>query len=72
MTGPMGGRLLHTFRRAARRLSAERGSAYLEYCLLTSLVFLAALAAFSPGSFAFRALGADFAFRQLLMRLPIF
>ena len=59
-------------KRAARRVSAERGSAYLEYCLLTALAFLAAMTVFASGSFAFRALGADFAFRQMLIRLPIF
>ena len=59
-------------RRWARRVSAERGSAFLEYCLLTALVFLAVMTVFAPGSFAFRALGADFAFRQMLIRLPIF
>lgn len=44
----------------------------MEYCLLTALVFVAAMTVFSPGSAAFRALGADFDFRQLLIRLPIF
>lgn len=59
-------------KRAVRRVSADRGSAYLEYSLLTALVFLAAMTVFAPGSAAFCALGADFAFRQLLIRLPIF
>ena len=35
-------------KRAARRVSAERGSAYLEYCLLTALAFLAAMTVFAP------------------------
>ncbi len=54
------------------RLMSDRGSTYMEYAMLTAMVFVGAIAAFSPGSFAFRALGADFAFRSLLIRLPIF
>ncbi len=54
------------------RVASDRGSTYMEYAMLTAMVFVGAIAAFSPGSFAFRALGADFAFRSLLIRLPIF
>ncbi len=60
------------FRRLRHRVMSERGSTYMEYAMLTSMVFIGAIAAFSPGSVAFRALGADFAFRSLIIRLPIF
>ncbi|MEG1552504.1 MAG: hypothetical protein RR133_03190 [Kiritimatiellia bacterium] len=44
----------------------------MEYCLLTSVVFLTAAAVFAPGSWVYRALGADFELREVLLRLPIF
>ncbi len=66
------GRMKAFLRKLHRRAVSDRGSVFLEYCLLSSAVFLVAVVSFSPGSNAFRAIGADFAFRSLLMRLPIF
>ena len=58
--------------RAWRRLDSDRGSVFLEYALLSSLVFVVAIEAFAPGSAINTALGADFHFRELLIKLPIF
>lgn len=58
--------------RTWRNLISARGSVYMEYCLLTSVVFLTAAAVFAPGSWVYRALGADFELREVLLRLPIF
>ena len=55
-----------------RRVSSERGSAYLEYALVQLLVVVAAVAAFSPGSAINEAVGGDFTVREILIKLPIF
>lgn len=54
-----------------RRLGSERGSAYLEYALVQLLVVFVALAAFTPGSVINEAVGSDFTFREVIMKLPI-
>lgn len=59
------------FSRLWRRLESERGSAYLEYALLQLLVVFVVLAAFTPGSVINEAVGSDFAFREVVMKLPI-
>ena len=55
-----------------RRIKSERGSAYLEYALLAMFVFFVAVAAFAPGSAINEALGSDYTFREVLIKLPIF
>ncbi len=61
-----------TLQRLRRRLSSERGSVYLEYALVTSVTLGAAVLAFNPDSWFFKGLGVDFAFREVLIKLPIF
>lgn len=55
-----------------RRMTSDRGSVYLEYALVGTLVFIGAVSAFAPGSPINEALGSDFAFREILIKLPIF
>ena len=59
-------------RRIRRRLASERGSVYLEYALVTSLTLGLAAVAFNPDSWFFKGLGLDYAFREMLIKLPIF
>ena len=61
-----------TLQRLRRRLASERGSVYLEYALVTSVTLVAAVLAFNPDSWFFKGLGVDFAFREVLIKLPIF
>lgn len=58
--------------RAWRRISSERASVYLEYALLTAMIFAVAVAAFSPTSTINEVLGQDLAFREVLIKMPIF
>lgn len=55
-----------------RRIASERGSAYLEYALVQLLVVFFAVAAFTPGSAINEAVGSDYVFREVLIKLPIF
>ncbi len=55
-----------------RRVASARGSVYLEYALVQTLVVLVAVAAFTPGSAINEAIGSDFTMRELLIKLPIF
>ena len=55
-----------------RRLVSDRGSVYLEYALVTSLTLGLAALAFNPESWFFRGLGLDYAFREMIIKLPIF
>ena len=59
-------------RRIRRRLVSERGSVYLEYALVTSLTLGLAAIAFNPESWFFKGLGLDYAFREIMIKLPIF
>ena len=59
-------------RRIRRRLVSERGSVYLEYALVTSLTLGLAAVAFNPDSWFFKGLGLDYAFREMIIKLPIF
>ena len=61
-----------TLQRLRRRLASERGSVYLEYALVTSVTLGAAVLAFNLASWFFKGLGVDFAFREVLIKLPIF
>ena len=54
------------------RIVSDRGSVYLEYALVGTLVFVGAVSAFAPGSVINEALGSDWAFREILIKLPIF
>lgn len=54
-----------------RRLKSDRGSAYLEYALVQLLVAFVVVAAFAPGSIINDAVGADFTFREIIIKLPI-
>ena len=51
---------------------SERGSVYLEYALVTSLTLGLAAVAFNPDSWFFKGLGLDYAFREMMSKLPIF
>ena len=55
-----------------RRVMSDRGSAYLEYALLTATVLVIATAAFAPGSWINEGIGADYNFRMFLLKLPFF
>ena len=55
-----------------RRLACERGSVYLEYALVTSLTLGLAAVAFNPESWFFKGIGLDYAFREMMIKLPIF
>lgn len=55
-----------------RRLASERGSVYLEYALVTSLTLGLAAVAFNPESWFFKGIGLDYAFREMMIKLPIF
>ena len=59
-------------KRFRRRLASERGSVYLEYALVTSLTLGLAAIAFNPDSWFFKGLGLDYAFREMIIKLPIF
>lgn len=61
-----------TKNRLWRRLRSDRGSAYLEYALVQFLVVFVAVAAFTPGSVINEAVGSDYTFREILIKLPIF
>ena len=54
------------------RVVSDRGSVYLEYALVGTLVFIGAISAFAPGSVINEALGSDWSFREILIKLPIF
>lgn len=54
------------------RILSDRGSVYLEYALVGTLVFIGAVSAFAPGSIINEALGSDWSFREILIKLPIF
>ena len=58
--------------RIRRRLASERGSVYLEYALVTSLTLGLSAVAFNPDSWFFKGLGLDYAFREMMIKLPIF
>ena len=59
-------------KRFRRRLVSERASVYLEYALVTSVTLGIAALAFNPESWFFKGLGLDYAFREVLIKLPIF
>ena len=59
-------------KRFRRRLESERGSVYMEYALVTSLTLGLAAVAFNPDSWFFKGLGLDYAFREMIVKLPIF
>ena len=51
---------------------SERASVYLEYALVSSVTIGVAVLAFNPASWFFKGLGLDYAFREMLIKLPIF
>ncbi len=59
-------------KRFRRRLESERGNVYMEYALVTSLTLGLAAVAFNPDSWFFKGLGLDYAFREMIIKLPIF
>ena len=59
-------------KRIRRRITSERASVYLEYALVTTVMLGIAAVAFNPGSWFFKGLGVDYAFREILIKLPIF
>ena len=58
--------------RLKRRIASERASVYLEYALVSTVTLGIAALAFNPESWFFKGLGVDFAFREFLIKLPIF
>lgn len=58
--------------RLKRRLLSERASVYLEYALVTTITLGIAALAFNPESWFFKGLGVDYAFREVMIKLPIF
>lgn len=63
---------MSALQRIRRRLESERGSVFLEYALVSSITLGIAALALNPDSWLFKGLGMDFAFREMLMKLPIF
>ena len=51
---------------------SERASVYLEYALVSSVAIGVADLAFNPDRWFFKGLGLDYAFREMLIKLPIF
>ncbi|MBP1589983.1 MAG: hypothetical protein ILO10_07310 [Kiritimatiellae bacterium] len=45
---------------------------YLEYALVASITLGVAALALNPDSWLFKGLGLDYAFREMLIKLPIF
>ena len=60
------------FRRIRRRLVSERASVYLEYALVTTVTLGIAAVLLNPESWFFKGLGFDYAYREVLIKLPIF
>ena len=58
--------------RLKRRLLSEKASVYLEYALVTTVTLGVAALAFNPESWFFKGLGVDYAFREVMIKLPIF
>ena len=58
--------------RLKRRILSERASVYLEYALVTSVVLGIAAVMLNPDSWFFKGLGLDYAFREMMIKLPIF
>ena len=58
--------------RMRRRLASERASVFLEYAFVSMVTLGIAAVALNPDSWLFKGLGMDFAFREMLMKLPIF
>lgn len=59
-------------KRLKLRLLSDRGSVYLEYALVASITLGVAALALNPDSWLFKGLGLDYAFREMLIKLPIF
>ncbi len=59
-------------RRFRRRIASERASVYLEYALVTSVTLGLAALLLNPDSWFFKGLGLDYAFREMMIKLPIF
>ena len=59
-------------KRLKRRIASERASVYLEYTLVTCVTLAVAVAAFNPDSWFFKGLGVDYAFREVMIKFPIF
>jgi len=59
-------------KRIRRRLESERASVYLEYALVTSVTLGIAALVLNPNTWFFKGLGLDYAFRETLIKLPIF
>ena len=51
---------------------SERASVYLEYALVSSVTIGIAAVMFNPESWFFKGLGVDYAFREMLIKLPVF
>ena len=58
--------------RLKRRLLSEKASVYLEYALVTTVTLGIAALAFNPESWFFKGLGVDYAFREVMIKLPVF
>ena len=59
-------------KRLKRRLESERASVYLEYALVSFVMLGAAVTLMTPSGWFFKGLGLDYAFREMLIKLPIF
>lgn len=59
-------------KRIRRLLASERGSVYLEYALVSTITLGVAAVLLNPESYFFKGLGLDYAFREMLIKLPIF
>jgi hypothetical protein len=59
-------------KRIRRRIASERASVYLEYALVSSVMLGIAAVMLNPDSWFFKGLGLDYAFREMMIKLPIF
>ena len=55
-----------------RRIKSDRGSIFVEYAMVSAVVTLVAMVAFTPGSAFMTGIGWDYNFRELLIKWPIF
>lgn len=60
------------FRKAIKKALSERGSVFLEYAMITSLVLIVAIGVFKPGNSIYKNIGRDYRFRSIIMKLPVF
>ena len=59
-------------RRIWRNLASTRGSVFVEYAMLAAFAGVVAVSAFAPDGALLRAIGVDYTFREVIIKLPFF